>query len=413
MLNELVPQVTASQAITSWSNAFDIICRVAEKVDWIDVALFASVCRTWRHAVQKEVENRIREALEPNLTALGLSFQDFVAALDEADGALIGNCVLSITYRRTKWAKAYDRIPRLTVVVPSGRRETFIGLLGKSEWRWIPQPVGMGARHVVRGIWEVTLQRRPGETQGTFPTLQNMNDAPDDPIDHLFENWEGWNDEDTLLSRRRREWRRISKVYLRVIESKSQVLQVAFTADTTRDMVLLTSRRFYHLFPKVQHAHLGLIGRSGISRGDNNVIVPQMCRDNSEWPWRCGKLCPIFPRKGREGDGTGVFFWNQNIEREALAEGAMEIDVGWGNAYDGWNTDLEWASKTWAERKREWPKAHTMALLNVGSLLDRSQFKATLAKTCVNPHCENHGKRAVCFVEVDMWFESAPSTDVE
>ncbi|KAG2022482.1 hypothetical protein CC2G_000224 [Coprinopsis cinerea AmutBmut pab1-1] len=347
----------------------------------------AAVSRVLRWSAQKEAERRIREGLKPNLEGLGLSFEELMAALEESDGGIVGGSALSVFYVGSGWEKVYKRAPRITVVVPFGARETFIGMLGKREWFWRDHPVGRDSRDCVHSVTEATVKRPGYENTSALYPPESIYHETSDPEDAFFDQPEDL-DEDDRRRRKKVQWRRKSQAFLKVVESTGHVLQAVWSSPTTRDMIILTPTRLHLLYPRLQHADMGLVGVGRWVRGDNNVVVPDVCRSNSDWPFPCGKMCPIVPKKGLGDEGTGVFYWNQ--ERELAAQEVEKEEV-----FDPWTGRTgRWS---WDSPPRRLPDRNVLEALNEGELFNRSMFKALLANECSNPHCVNYGREAIRF----------------
>ncbi|KAG2020181.1 hypothetical protein CC2G_005549 [Coprinopsis cinerea AmutBmut pab1-1] len=388
----LTSQITPRNATSRVLECLELLDHIASFLPWKHMSALAASHPMLRSVTQVEAEKRIRIGLEPILGALELSFESFMNALDECEGGFVGSTALRVMYVRTEYLGEYARMPRITVVVPKGKRERFIELLDKPSWVWVEKPIGWQSRETISKVVEANVTSATqflGDDE-----VQQMVPEPEDPEER--------GNDYVIQSRVRRRERLKYLVYFRILESTAHVLQVLGGSDSTRDMIVITSTRIYLLYPKLVHADLALTGSWGWERGSRIKSVPVVHKYNESWPFPCGKLCPVLARKGREGDGTGVFYWNGERERALIREAEEWVKTsGWGA---GWRiSDDEGSSNGREDRIRGrgslWSETSVRAaeLLRGGCLFDRSDFKLCLKTVCCNPRCSSGSKVAVYF----------------
>ncbi|KAG2022491.1 hypothetical protein CC2G_000233 [Coprinopsis cinerea AmutBmut pab1-1] len=345
-------------------------------VEWVALPSLAAVSSPFRAICQFEAADRVKIGLQPILNAFEIDFADFISALGD-ENAFVGSTALRVMYIGSTFESTYARLPRLTVVVPRGKADEFIESLKKPSWTWKEQPIGFQSRATIKSVVEAKVSlsydfQNDSDVEGLVP-----EPAPGEP-----------DSEFCVASRKTRRERLKRTVYLRVVEGTGHVLQALAGADSTRDMIAITSTRIYLPWPKLFHANLGLTGTLGWDRGHNNRCVPDVQMDN-RWNFPCGKSCPILPKKGVAGDGTGVFFWNGVKEREYVRKAKeWEEECGWGG---GWHVPDE------EEKVSAWLNPEAVELFNKGELLNRDAFKYILRPRCENPHCPSFEKPALRF----------------
>lgn len=173
---------------------------------------------------------------------------------------------------------------------------------------------------------------------------------------------------------------------------------------STEDMVAVTPTRMYVLYPELLHRGIATLGH-GIFPSEYVSRVPTTAVLDSEyWPFSCGKACPSIWRKGREGEGTGVIYWNSRRERAIISSIRRSIGrehATWGVGGGRWSDPkaevMPWDDAglaSWEARMLAW-EGHTSResqrrvaiALNEGGLLNQSDIKWRLKQTCRNPRC--------------------------
>ncbi|KAH6888764.1 hypothetical protein BKA70DRAFT_1121462 [Coprinopsis sp. MPI-PUGE-AT-0042] len=322
----------------------EILSEIVNHCDWKALVRLAHCSGNLRAVSQDVASSRIWETIKAILEAFGVNRATFFSALLRNDGALVGTSAVSTVYWGSEWMESYKKSTCVTVMVPLGLVERFLKDLNVVEG-WEHQGVLRAAANTVKSV-----RMKESSTGGSQ-----------------------------------------EKVYLKLVESTGHTLQGIVASQSTEDMVLITGSRIYLLYPPLVHRNIAFSrSRHHLQAQDPNSMAPIYSSSSEHWGFPCGVWCPRNPRKCREGEGVGVFYWNKELVKEtwkaAVAAVPDSMNVAWGGGREDATQDdvnaipLEWRHLSWRGR-------YFMKELQSSDLLGRDDFKFFISDRCNNPDC--------------------------
>ncbi|KAH6903579.1 hypothetical protein BKA70DRAFT_1433626 [Coprinopsis sp. MPI-PUGE-AT-0042] len=275
-----------------------VLWQIAAQCCWRNMVAMAGVSKAWRKAAQTEARSRVSWAVSGVLTAFGLDAPYFFFILQNCGGALVGTTAhralmvgmpisameAAAREKRTgghsheaRRASYIDSPRRLTVLVPSGKRDLFMSLVDRQRahlWMQIAADwIGGGALCV----------RRVCEAADGFGNQQR---------------------------------------FIRVVESVDTVALALSNSSTTGDMVALSNDRVYVPYPRLSLNNMALVRwvrREHMHQlAQPRPIHPEEQPFDKPWGVACRLSCPALWKKARKGDGIATFFWNSQREQELI-----------------------------------------------------------------------------------------------
>ncbi|EAU83441.1 hypothetical protein CC1G_13467 [Coprinopsis cinerea okayama7 len=314
----------------------ELLSRVFSHVGWRDLGVIGGVCVRFRIIAQDTARFRIRATLEPLATRLGFDVDWLLKAVGKRGGGVIGATALKVMTWGEKWDEGYTPVKRMTLAIPIGEMDKLVNELAKMDLKeWKQVDVYRATKNMVRRVIEFKAGK----------------------------------DEEAT--------------YLRIVESTGGVMRAVVASDTTEDMVVVSASRIYLVYPKLAHQFLALKGRWNRVRNDVARKGPTVQASNQAWGFDCGKLCPASWRKGDEGSGIGVFYWNGEKEREVFGRWWEKVE----EPGDQLSIEESWS---WSQLAYGWRGFRALAELDKDALLGGDVFKWRLSTSCDNPGCIRH-----------------------